>query len=156
VPDRRLVDGVSAPVRAGRLVAGTDGQHQARAVAGTDENMGRPEGAVNEVPLAQAALLSLDHQQRLARQHEEVLLVVLPVVHGHRLAGPEQGEVDAELLEIGSALEAGTLELAEDAAALALPPLCVARVEDEPPLPLGDEAVLGLHELRLRGHRWIR
>src|SRR6185503_20343057 len=83
----------------------------------------------------------------------EVLLVALPVVHRHRLAGPEDGEIDPELLEVERTLEAGALELAEHAAALALPPLRVACAKDEPALSLRDEAVLGAHELRLGRHR---
>ena len=105
---------------------------------------------MDEVPLPQRALVALDDRKRLAGEHEEVLLVVLPVVHRHRLAGPENGEVDPELLEIGCALEPRALELAEDAAALALPPLRLAGVDDEPALPLRDATVLGRDELATR------
>src|SRR5207249_9181606 len=96
-------------------------------------------------PPSQPPLFALDDEQRLAGEHEEVLLVVFPVVHRHRFAGPEQGEVDPELEEVGRACEARSLELAEDAAALTLPPLRLARVEDEPALALRDEPVLRRH-----------
>src|SRR6266536_749101 len=138
---RGFVHGVGAPV----------GPH--RAVAGADDHMARPGRAVHEVPLAERALLTFDDGQRLAGEHEEVLLICLPVVHRHRLAGRENGEVDPELQEIGRVLEACALELAEDAATLAFPPLRLARIEDESALPLRDKSVLGRHELRLRTHR---
>ena len=69
-------------------------------VAGADEHVLRPGGAVHEVPLPQRALLALDDEQRLAREHEEVLLIGLPVVHRHRLARPEHDEVDPDLREV--------------------------------------------------------
>ena len=73
---------------------------------------------MHEVPPAERTLLALDDGECLASEHEEVLLVVLPVVHRHRLAGLENSQVDADLLEIRCALEARALELAEHAAAL--------------------------------------
>ena len=76
---------------------------------------------MHEVPPAERALLALDDRKRLAGEHEEVLLVVLAVVHRHRLARAENGQVDPELLEVGCALEARALELAEDAAARRAP-----------------------------------
>jgi hypothetical protein len=42
---------------------------------------------VYEVPLPQLPFPSLDDEQRLAREDEEVLLVVLPVVPPGRLTG---------------------------------------------------------------------
>jgi hypothetical protein len=69
------------------------------------------------------------------------------VVHRHRLARPENTEVDAELFEIGLALE--PLELGEHASTLAVDPRRVAGVQDEPAFPLGEEPVLGLLERRL-------
>ena len=48
-------------------------------------------------PAPQRPLLALDDEHGLAREHEEVLLILLPVVAGHRLAGLEHAEVDAEL-----------------------------------------------------------
>ena len=44
-------------------------------------------------------LLALDDRQALAGQHEEVLLVVLAVVHPAGLAGLEHGERVADLAE---------------------------------------------------------
>jgi len=104
---------------------------------------------VHEVPPAQRALLALDDQHRLAGEHEEVLLVGFPVVHRHRLARAEQRQVDPELVEVRRTVEARALELAEHPAPRPLPPLRLARVDDEPPVPLGDEAALGLQQLRL-------
>jgi hypothetical protein len=107
---------------------------------------------VHEVPLPERTLLPLDDQQRFAFEDEEILLVVLPVVHRHRLARLEQRQVDPELDEIRSALETRALELAQDPAAAALPPVCLARVDDEPALPFRDKPVLGRDELRLGNH----
>src|SRR6476619_7034684 len=153
VAQRRLVHRVGAPLRPCRAVARADAKEHARPVSGADDHVLRPAGAVDEVPGTQRPLLALDHEHRLAAQHEEVLLVSLPVVHRHRLAGAEDGEIDPELLEVERALEAGALELAEDTAALAFPPLRLACAQDEPALSLRDEAVLGAHELRLGRHR---
>ena len=55
---------------------------------------------MDEVPLAERALLALDEEERLAREDEEVLLVGLPVVHAERLARAEPEQVDAELAEV--------------------------------------------------------
>jgi hypothetical protein len=49
---------------------------------------------VHEVPLSKRSLLAFDDEQRFAGQDEEVLLVGFPVVHRHRLPGPEQRDVD--------------------------------------------------------------
>jgi hypothetical protein len=46
------------------------------------------------------ALLSFDDQQRLAGEQEKILLVGFPVVHRHRLTGPESNEVDPDLWEL--------------------------------------------------------
>src|SRR4051812_11683352 len=96
--------------------------------------------AVHEVPLPQRTLFSFDDQQRLAGQHEEILLIVLAVVHRHWLGGPENSQVDPELREVGLAVE--PLEFAGVAAALAVDPRRLASVEDEPALALRDEPVL--------------
>ncbi len=95
-------------------------------------------------------LLALDEQERLAGEDEEVLLVGLPVVHRHRLAGPEHEEVDPELRELVRV----ALEVAERPARAAVAPLRLTRVDDEPALALRDEtAVLVRCERRLRdGH----
>src|SRR5437868_9385288 len=107
--------------------------------------------AVHEVPLAQRSLFSFDDQQRLAGEHEEILLIVLAVVHGHRLAGRENSQVDPELREVRLALE--PLEFAVVAAALEVDPRRIESVEDEPAFALGDESVLGGLERRLRDHQ---
>ncbi len=49
--------------------------------------------------------LALDDEHGLAREHEEVLLILLPVIAGHRLARLEHAEVDAELSKARLALE---------------------------------------------------
>jgi hypothetical protein len=60
---------------------------------------------MHEVPPAQRALLALDDQQRLPGEHEEVLLIGLPVVHRHRLTRSEGDEVDPQLRELRLTLE---------------------------------------------------
>jgi hypothetical protein len=106
--------------------------------------------AVHEVPLAQRSLFSFDDQQRLAGQHEEILLIVLAVVHRHRLAGRENSQVDPELGEVGLAVE--PLEFAGVAAALAVDPRRLASVQDEPALAFRDEPVLGGLQRGIRNH----
>src|SRR4051812_14849276 len=80
--------------------AGADGEHDARAVAGADEDVFRPRRAVHEAPRAQEPLLALDQQEALARQDEEVLLRVLPVVEPVRLARMKDADADPDLLEV--------------------------------------------------------
>ena len=65
----------------------------------------RLRGAVHEVPLPERPFVALDDQQRLAGKHEEVLLIGLPVVHRHRLAGRQGDEMDADLWELRLAFE---------------------------------------------------
>ena len=67
------------------------------APARAHERVRRVRRAMEEVPDAQEALLSLDDQQALAAEDEEVLLVGLAVVHRARLAGLEHVEPDPEL-----------------------------------------------------------
>ena len=105
---------------------------------------------MHEVPGFQRPLLALDDQQRLAGEHEEILLIVLAVVHRHRLVGRENSQVDPELREVGLAVE--PLEFAGVAAALAVDPRRLASVQDEPALPLRDESVLGGLQRRIRNH----
>src|SRR6478735_8188422 len=59
VAERGLVDGVGAPVGAGRAVAGADAQNQRGRITGADDHVVRPRGAVHEVPPAQHAFLAL-------------------------------------------------------------------------------------------------
>ena len=106
---------------------------------------------MHEVPRAQLSLLALDDQNGFTRDHEEVLLIGLPVVHGHRLARLEHERIDAELVELPPALEV-VGDDANGAAAVGVTPLGVAHVEDEPALALGDESMLGLLQLRLGNH----
>ncbi len=96
-------------------------------------------GAVHEVPLSEGALFALDDQQRLPGEHEEVLLVCLPVVHRHWLARRKGDEVDANLRKLGLPLEG-----AECTSASSGTPTRVAGVEDEPAVTLRDEARVGL------------
>ena len=143
---RRLIDGVAAPVRAGeRSRAPT--ANDAGLVPGGDDGMFRPGRAVNEVPLSQRALLSFDNRERLTGENQEVLLIRLPVVHRQRLAGSENSEVDPELREVRLALEVGT-----KATTLEVDPRRLAHVEDEPALPRGDTSMLGRLQRRLRNH----
>ena len=93
---------------------------------------------MHEVPLPQRTLLALDDQQRLAGEHEEVLLVGLPVVHRHGVARFEGDEMDPHLPELGL-----TLERPVGATPLGGLPGDVTRVEDEPAVPLRDKPVLG-------------
>ena len=92
-------------------------------------------------------LFALDQQQRFAGEHEEVLLVRLPVVHAHRLAGREDVEPEAHLLELRR-----PLERRRNAAARPVAPAGVAGVEDEPALARGDEPGVGLLERGFRDH----
>jgi hypothetical protein len=110
-------------------------------------------GAVHEVPLPQLPFLSLDDQQRLAREHEEVLLIGLPVVHPDRLTGSEHHKLDPQLREVRLGLEVRIAgERHGVPSPLAVPPARLARIEDEPSLPDWHEAVLGRLDLGLRDH----
>jgi hypothetical protein len=102
---------------------------------------------VHEVPGSERPLLPFDDQQALAGEDEEVLLVGLPVVHRKGLAWPEARELDPELRELGLALEDGAV-----AAALALAPDGLPRVEDEPAVSVRPQPGLGLFERRLGNH----
>jgi len=86
-------------------------------------------GQWDEVPLPQAPFLALDDQQRLARQHEEILLVGLRVIHRHRLTGREHEEAGPDLGKLGLALEGQA-----SSPPLTVAPSRLASVEDEPPL----------------------
>ena len=102
---------------------------------------------MREIPPPQAAFLALDDEHCLTREHEEVLLVVLPVVHRHRLAGAQNAEVDPDLRE--SRL---TLERANRRAPFGVKPGRVARVEHEPALATRYKTVLGRLKARLGDH----
>ena len=144
---RDVVGGEAEPV----VLAGADGDHDARAAAGADDHVLRVRRAVHEVPRAQRPLLAFDDQDRLARDDEEVLLVGLPVVHGHRLARHEHERIDAELVGLPPPFEVVEGE-ADGAAAVGVTPHGVAQAEDEPAVALRDETVLGLLRFRLGHH----
>jgi hypothetical protein len=103
-----LIDGVAAP-GAVLILTGSHAEDDARCVAGAEDDVVRAGWAVHEIPLPQRPLLPLDDQERLAGEHEEVLLVDLPVVHPHQLAGAEHEQVDPNLGEVHLALERQTL-----------------------------------------------
>ena len=99
-PPRRPLRAAAPPRSPGRRARPCDARRcrgRPRAVAGTDEDVLRPRPGSGRSPTPSGALLALDDQQALAREHEEVLLCVLAVVHAVRLAGPEDPDVDAEL-----------------------------------------------------------
>src|SRR5262249_27815749 len=99
---RRLVRRIDEPLGAG---ARPDREDDRRPITGTDDHVRGAGRAVDEVPRAERPLLALDHERALAGQDEEVLLLVLAVVHGHRHPGLEDVQVDAELLELRLVLE---------------------------------------------------
>src|SRR5207247_10572772 len=80
VPEGDLVHGVAAPVGTVRVRAGAHGDDHARPVPGAYDRVLRLRRAVHEVPWPERALLAFDDQERLTREHEEVLLVGLPPV----------------------------------------------------------------------------
>ena len=105
--------------------------------------------AVDEVPLLQRPLLSLDDEERLPREDEERLRLGLPVVRRVRLARLEYGQIDAQHREervgfpLGLAGEAHALP-----AGAGVPPR-VARVQDEPARGGRDESGVRLLQLGL-------
>src|SRR6478672_13136741 len=98
----RFVDQILESLAA---AAPAKGEDERRPVTRTDDDVRRPARAVEEVPGPQRNLLTFDEQEALAHQHEEALLVPLPVVEAHRLAGQEPVDVDPELPEWPLALE---------------------------------------------------
>src|SRR3954447_4081359 len=98
--------------------------------------------AMHEVPCAQRPLLAFDDQNCFARNDEQVLLIGLPVVHGHRLARVQDERIDAELVGLRLVFEVVEHE-ADGAAALGMTPRGVAHVADEPPLTSGHAAWSG-------------
>ena len=126
--------------------AGADSQDEGGAVPGAHDHVCRPWRAMEEVPCLERPLFTLHDEETLAGEHEKALLLVLAVVHRHRLAGREDVEIDAELLE-----GAFALEVAGNAERSVVGPPGVARVQDEPAFAVRDEAVLRAPEPRL-GH----
>ena len=97
----------------------------------------------------QRTLLALDQQQALAGQDEEILLVLLAVVHARRLPRLEDADVEAELREALIAFEArvGTV--------VTLEPARLAGVDDEPALALRREAFADTVERCLGNHQTL-
>jgi hypothetical protein len=144
VRQRQVAHGIAD---ASSFPAGPDSEHEAGTVTGSDEDVLRPGWAVDEIPCAEPPLLAFDQQQALAREHEEVLLCILSVVHPVRLARTENAEADpylgeAKLLGFESPVEPE----------LALEPARVPGVQDEPPLAHRTEAVLYPVERGLGNH----
>ncbi len=147
VSERDLVHGVSAPVRPVLVLARAHRDDDARTVSRPEDRVLRARRTVDEVPLPERTLLTLDDEEGLPGHDEEVLLVGLPVVHGHRLSRIEDLDVDADLREVLVALE-----VAERAAPLDVVPARSTRVQDVPALTRRHEPVLGRLHARLRDH----
>ena len=84
---------------------------------------------MHEVPGLEAPLLTLDDQQALAGEDEEVLLRILGVIHAVRLPGSKDPDVETHLIEASLLAVEHRVE-----AELALEPAQVASVDDEPAL----------------------
>src|SRR5207302_9547679 len=74
-------------------------EDDAGAVSGADEDVLGARRAVDEVPGPEWALLTLHDQHALAGEHEEVLLVLLRVVHAARPARLDDAEREPDLAE---------------------------------------------------------
>ena len=85
----------------GVFLPGSPARHEddAWAVPRTDEAVRCPRRAVHEVPRLQPTLLTLDHQNALTGEHEEMLLVGLGVVQPARLSRAEYLEREADVGE---------------------------------------------------------
>jgi hypothetical protein len=103
---------------------------------------------MHEVPSLERALVAFHDQERVPGQHEEVFLIRLPVVHRHWLAGPEDDDVDPQLLEEGL-----TLEVAQCRTPVGVVPACVLRVQNEPAVPARNPPALRLVHRRFGKHR---
>jgi hypothetical protein len=112
-------------------------EDHARPVAGADEDVLCPGGAMHEVPRPQTALHPLDDQKALAGEHEEVLLVVLAVVHPVGLARLQHRNRVADLRKRRRL----ALEDARRAEVVAGHPRSVAQVDRKPPLGRGGGSV---------------
>ena len=89
-------------------------------------------------------------EQSLAGEHEKILLIGFPVVHGHRLTRPEHNEGDSDLREVCLALETQTCS-----PRLRVAPASRASIQDEPSLTGSGKSVLGLLQRGLGNHRPI-
>jgi hypothetical protein len=148
---RDLVDREAERVGLSVVRASTYGDHEAGTASCPDDHVLRVRRAMHEVPRAQVPLLAFDDENCFPRDDEEVLLIGLLVVQGHRFARPEHERIDAELVELAPAFEI-VGDDADGAAAVGVTPLGVAHVEDEPSLAPRDEPVLGLLQFRLGNH----
>jgi hypothetical protein len=93
---------------------------------------------MHEVPLPQRPFLALDDQERLAGEHEEVLLTGFPVVHPDRLARPEDEQVDPDLREVRLGFEVRpTCERQALPSPLAVPPAPSRVFRTNHPSPTG-------------------
>src|SRR5215468_3746098 len=124
-----------------------DGQDYGRRVSRADDDVLRPGRTVEEVPCLQLPLFTLDDQEALAGQHEEVLLRVLAVIEAHRLPRRQDVQVDPQPREAALALE-----VAERPERRGVAPAAVLRAHHEPALAPGTEAELRGVERRL-GHQ---
>ena len=148
VLERNLVARIHDPLLVRPAVAGAGHEDQARAVAGADERVLAVGRTVDEVPRLQVALLALDHQQALAGEHEEVLLVGLAVVAAGHLARLDHREREADVRE-------PHVVALEDAGVAALgvrDPRGLRDVDDEPAVGDRREAGVELLETSLRNH----
>ncbi len=144
---RELADRKPQPAS---LAAGTDAEHEAGALAGSDEDVLGPGRAVHEVPGAEPPLLALDEEQALAREHEEPLLRVLSVVERVRLARTEDPDAEAELLEADVVALEDRVQAAELSA---VEPACSPDVEHEPSGACRGETAVHPLERGLGHHR---
>ena len=122
-----------------RLRSRADHEEHARLGSRPDEDVRGSGWAVHEIPGAKLPLFILDHEQTLAGEHEEVLLLRLSVVQAARLPGFHHRERDAEVVktlpfDFGTAAEHGTgrLEYAASAERGVRQPRRIAHVDDEP------------------------
>ncbi len=101
---------------------------------------------MDEVPGLQRSLIALDQEQALALEDEEVLLLVLAVVHARGLAGLEDADIDPELREASVALEAG------EGTEVAVQPARLLRVQHEPAFSTRGKAAVFALEPSFRNH----
>jgi lipoyl synthase len=139
VGNGHLVKRIAAPVVADGIDPGASRDDHRRARPRADDRVVCTGGAVDEVPGAQRSFLAFDEQERLAGEDEEVLLVGLPVIHGHRLAGAQDEKCDAELRELRLTV---SFEPADEAAWATVEPLGITPVHDEPTGAPRNDAVL--------------
>jgi hypothetical protein len=145
---RNLVDGEAERVGLPVMRASSDRDHQTRTVPRADDHVLRVRWAVHEIPRAQPALLAFHDQQSFARDDEKILLIRLPVIHRHRLARLQYEGIDAELGRVAPLALEVVGDDTDSAAALRVPPLGLAHVQDVPTRSGRGEPMLGLFERR--------